>query len=159
MMEKLEKQALLELATSTTPLTERTTQVTRRTTTQIARKPEKKPTKKFRPSTNYELEDPEPRLKHYKGPCNCTRIIMTSNNPTTISKHGSELGQYNLIGGLGGRPVYRHIHRSFYLFYQAESGGNWLVNTRPGLTFGGIQNSKVHKNLCLPLVYCDWQVL
>ena len=35
------------------------------------------------------------------------------------------------------------VLRSFYLFYQPESGGNWLVNTRPGLMYGGIQNSKV----------------
>ena len=83
-------------------------------------------------------------LKNYRGPCNCSKLIMTSNNPTTISKHGSELGQYVLVGGLHGRPVYKHVHRSFFLFYQPESGGNWLVNTQPGLMFGGIQNSKVN---------------
>ena len=83
------------------------------------------------------------RRTGYRGPCNCSKIIMSSNNPTTLSKHGAELGQYNLIGSLNERPVYRHHSREYYLFYQPQSGGNWLVNTKPGLLYGGIQNSKV----------------
>ena len=47
----------------------------------------------------------------YRGPCNCSKIIMSSNNPTTLTKHGAELGQYTLVGGLAGRPVYRHVSR------------------------------------------------
>ena len=87
------------------------------------------------------------KRSEYRGPCNCSKIIMTSNNPTTISKHGAELGQYNLIGSLNDRPVYRHDSRQFYLFYQPQSGGNWLVNTKPGLLYGGIQNSKVSEEI------------
>ena len=90
-----------------------------------------------------EPEVDEVRRTGYRGPCNCSKIIMSSNNPTTLSKHGAELGQYNLIGSLNERPVYRHNSREYYLFYQPQSGGNWLVNTKPGLLYGGIQNSKV----------------
>ena len=43
----------------------------------------------------------------YRGPCNCSKLIMTSNNPATLAKHGGELGQYSLVGGMAGRPVYR----------------------------------------------------
>ena len=96
------------------------------------------------------------KRSEYRGPCNCSKIIMTSNNPTTISKHGAELGQYNLIGSLHDRPVYRHDSRQFYLFYQPQSGGNWLVNTKPGLLYGGIQNSKDVPN-CPYLVSTVWQ--
>ena len=136
-MEKLEKHRL-------EPMTESPTTTSR--TTEIIQLPPKV-------SSNHpvfeELNTPAPELsglRQYRGPCNCSKIIMTSNNPTTISKHGAELGQYTLVGGLHGRPVYRHIHRSFFLFYQPESGGNWLVNTKPGLMYGGIQNSKVTKS-------------
>ena len=126
MMEVLEKQNFEEVTSAP--------QTTRRTTTEVIRIPTTK--KRLKTENEY-------GLKTYRGPCNCSKLIMTSNNPTTISKHGAELGQYILIGGLSGRPVYKHIHRSFFLFYQPESGGNWLVNTRPGLMYGGIQNSKV----------------
>ena len=53
----------------------------------------------------------EAGLALYRGPCNCSKIIMSSNNPTTLTKHGAELGQYTLVGGLAGRPVYRHVSR------------------------------------------------
>eukprot|EP00090_Calanus_glacialis_P020657 TRINITY_DN31854_c0_g1_i1.p1 TRINITY_DN31854_c0_g1~~TRINITY_DN31854_c0_g1_i1.p1 ORF type:complete len:998 (-),score=131.89 TRINITY_DN31854_c0_g1_i1:38-3031(-) len=88
--------------------------------------------------------------------CNCSKIIITSNNPTTISKHAKELGQYSLVGELSGRPVYKHVSRSYYLYYQQESGGNWLVNTKPGLLFGGMQNSKDFP-VCPYLLTTVWQ--
>ena len=50
--------------------------------------------------------------------CNCSSILITSNNPVTVAKHSSELGQYRLAGELGGRPVYRHVRGGFYLYYQ-----------------------------------------
>eukprot|EP00092_Neocalanus_flemingeri_P105527 GFUD01135286.1.p1 GENE.GFUD01135286.1~~GFUD01135286.1.p1 ORF type:complete len:415 (-),score=38.97 GFUD01135286.1:208-1452(-) len=88
--------------------------------------------------------------------CNCSKIIITSNNPTTIAKHAKELGQYALVGELSGRPVYKHVSRSYYLYYQQESGGNWLVNTKPGLLFGGMQNSKDFP-VCPYLLSTVWQ--
>jgi len=88
--------------------------------------------------------------------CNCSKIIITSNNPTTISKHAKELGQYSLVGELSGRPVYKHMSRSYYLYYQQESGGNWLVNTKPGLLYGGMQNSKDYP-VCPYLLTTVWQ--
>jgi len=88
--------------------------------------------------------------------CNCSKIIITSSNPTTISKHAKELGQYSLVGELSGRPVYKHVSRSYYLYYQQESGGNWLVNTKPGLLFGGMQNSKDFP-VCPYLLTTVWQ--
>ena len=88
--------------------------------------------------------------------CNCSKIIVTSNNPTTISKHAKELGQYALVGELSGRPVYKHVSRSYYLYYQQESGGNWLVNTKPGLLYGGMQNSKDFP-VCPYLLTTVWQ--
>ena len=84
--------------------------------------------------------------------CNCSVILLTSSSPATRAKHGAELGRYRLAGQYSGRPVYRHESRGFYLYYQPESGGNWLVNTQPGLLYGGIQNSKasngVNHNPC-----------
>jgi len=88
--------------------------------------------------------------------CNCSTIIITSNNPVTVGKHSEELGQYRLAGELGGRPVYRHVRGGFYLYYQEESGGNWLVNTSPGLLYGGIQNSKDFP-VCPYLLPTVWQ--
>ena len=105
--------------------------------------------------------------------CNCSSILITSNNPVTVAKHSTELGQYRLAGELGGRPVYRHVRGGFYLYYQVsevqqlnvglskgpfqeESGGNWLVNTAPGLLFGGIQNSKDFP-ICPYLLSTVWQ--
>ena len=52
--------------------------------------------------------------------CNCSSILITSNNPVTVAKHSSELGQYRLAGELGGRPVYRHVRGGFYLYYQVS---------------------------------------
>ena len=40
--------------------------------------------------------------------------------------------------------------------FQEESGGNWLVNTAPGLLFGGIQNSKDFP-ICPYLLSTVWQ--
>ena len=40
--------------------------------------------------------------------------------------------------------------------FQEESGGNWLVNTSPGLLFGGIQNSKDFP-ICPYLLSTVWQ--
>ena len=99
---------------------------------------------KFTPSERLDVaSELGEELRPYRGPCNCSKLIMSSNNPVTLSKHGGELGQYSLVGGMAGRPVYRHVARPYYLFYQPESGGNWLVNNRPGQLYGGIQNSKV----------------
>ena len=99
---------------------------------------------KFTPSERLDVaSELGEELRPYRGPCNCSKLIMSSNNPVTLSKHGGELGQYSLVGGMAGRPVYRHVARPSYLFYQPESGGNWLVNNRPGQLYGGIQNSKV----------------
>ena len=42
------------------------------------------------------------------------------------------------------------------LSFQEESGGNWLVNTSPGLLFGGIQNSKDFP-ICPYLLSTVWQ--
>ena len=99
---------------------------------------------KFAPSERLDVaSELGEELRPYRGPCNCSKLIMSSNNPVTLSKHGGELGQYSLVGGMAGRPVYRHVARPYYLFYQPESGGNWLVNNRPGQLYGGIQNSKV----------------
>ena len=50
--------------------------------------------------------------------CNCSTIIITSNNPVTVGKHSEELGEYLLAGEVGGRPVYRHVGGNFYLYYQ-----------------------------------------
>ena len=88
--------------------------------------------------------------------CNCSSIIVTSSNPTTIGKHGRELGQYRLAGQMFGRPVYRHAEGSYYLYYQQYSGGNWLINTTPGLLYGGIQNSKDFP-VCPYLLSTVWQ--
>ena len=52
--------------------------------------------------------------------CNCSSILITSNNPVTVAKHSTELGQYRLAGELGGRPVYRHVRGGFYLYYQVS---------------------------------------
>jgi hypothetical protein len=88
--------------------------------------------------------------------CNCSSIIITSNHPVTVAKHSGELGRYRLAGELGGRPVYRHARGGFYLYYQEESGGNWLVNTAPGLLYGGLQNSKDFP-ICPYLLSTVWQ--
>ena len=64
-------------------------------------------------------------------------------NPTTIDKHGSQLGRYRLIRVQGGRPIYQHVDtEAQFLYYHPYSGGNWLINSEVGLLYGGIQNSK-----------------
>jgi len=88
--------------------------------------------------------------------CQCSRINVTSSNPATIRKHSGELGIYRWVGQHGGRPVYRHINNRFYLYYHKRNGGNWLINTKPGLGFGGIQNSK-DVPVCPYLVGTSWQ--
>ena len=103
MMEKLEKQ---KVAGVTAP--------PRRTTTEPSTRAQLD-TASFSPSLRHAPGHApaaqEAGLAVYRGPCNCSKIIMSSNNPTTLTKHGAELGQYTLVGGLAGRPVYRHVSR------------------------------------------------
>ncbi len=83
-------------------------------------------------------------LQQYRGPCNCSELMMSSNNPVTLRKHGESMGQYSIVGEMAGRPVYRHKQSQDYLFYQTKTE-SWLVNYRPGALNGRIQlqNSKV----------------
>ncbi|XP_023347561.1 uncharacterized protein LOC111716356 [Eurytemora carolleeae] len=88
--------------------------------------------------------------------CNCTTIIISSSNPSTISIHSGELGQYTLVGVKAGRPFYKHTSNRFFLYYHEGRGGNWLVNETPGLVYGGIQNSKDYP-ICPYLLSTVWQ--
>ena len=103
MMEKLEKQQKVAGVTAPPP-------ATRRTTTEPSTRAQLD-TASFSPSLRHAPAAQEAGLALYRGPCNCSKIIMSSNNPTTLTKHGAELGQYTLVGGLAGRPVYRHVSR------------------------------------------------
>ena len=84
--------------------------------------------------------------------CDCPKIVISSQNPNTVEKHGSQLGPYKLQDVQDGRPVYKHESNNQYLYYHPYSGGNWLINSEVGLLYGGIQNSKVpltpHKPKC-----------
>ena len=84
-------------------------------------------------------------LQHYNGPCNCSQLVMRSDNPVTLDKHGQSMGQYGLVGERAGRPMYRHKESQSYLFYQPNIEG-WLVNETPGTSYGRIQlqTSKVN---------------
>ena len=73
-----------------------------------------------------------------QGPCNCSKLVMSSDNPVTLQKHGQSMGHYSLVGEMEGRPVYRHRKSRDYLFYQPKTEG-WLVNDRPGALNGRIQ--------------------
>ena len=77
-------------------------------------------------------------LQLHQGPCNCSELVMSTDNPVTLRKHGQSMGQYSLIGEMEGRPMYRHRRSQDYLFYQPKTEG-WLVNKRPGALNGGIQ--------------------
>lgn len=83
-------------------------------------------------------EDIDKKLQQYSGPCNCSELVMSSDNPVTLRKHGESMGQFSLVGGMAGRPVYRHKQSQDYLFYQPKIEG-WLVNDRPGTLYGRIQ--------------------
>ena len=84
-------------------------------------------------------------LQHYNGPCNCSQLVMRSDNPVTLGKHGHSMGQYGLVDEMAGRPMYRHKESHSYLFYQPNIEG-WLVNETPGTSYGRIQlqTSKVN---------------
>ena len=83
---------------------------------------------------------PEPLAEVKTQTLSTTKIFQ---NPTTIDKHGSQLGRYRLIRVQGGRPIYQHVDtEAQFLYYHPYSGGNWLINSEVGLLYGGIQNSK-----------------
>ena len=88
--------------------------------------------------------------------CDCPRIVITSQNPNTIEKHGNQLGHYRLNKVQNGRPVYQHETNQQFLYYHPYSGGNWLINSAVGLLYGGIQNSK-DVPLCPYLINTMWQ--
>ena len=83
-------------------------------------------------------EEVDEVLQQYTGPCNCSEVMMSSDNPVTLRKHGESMGLFSLVGGMTGRPVYRHTQSQDYLFYQPKIEG-WLVNDRPGTLYGRIQ--------------------
>ena len=88
--------------------------------------------------------------------CDCPRIVISSQKPDTIAKHGSQLGSYHLRRVLNGRPVYEHDSEKQFLYYHPYSGGNWLINSAVGLLYGGIQNSK-DVPICPYLINTMWQ--